>query len=456
MIEKMTESKHLEEFGIDRFADRVSKSKLARGLFLGATLTSAANMLTACANSNPPAVETAPLPSSVAENPTDVNVAVVSPTPEAKVTPTETKYIIGAGGELSLAQQGFMNSEEGKKQLNGMLDYFEYYKKVGYLNPAEVFFTPVADADRPNDPRLMLLSCEIPSFEGKKGFIPFLQLNKYLKSEGRDADLLTPPQGNELMPYTDIFWVSTEVTKDSAPEKAGIPLGSVFAYKRGSMVYLDRKTQEVVGVVDEETGMWKKYDRYEIDITRLHHAFPKSYAEFAARSNEYQEVHNPETNIEEFKMDWDGIKKALGKESDLPRNVYVNSISTNDFYTYISLFKDQQRSIYGEVPSVFYTNSNGYKVFCPIFSFESVVGEKSYGYGSSMVILEEFERIDGAENTVIEKLAKGEKIVSIILSSKYGSGYETLLEKILIDAGIDGKKKDDGFRIGVGTIVTTP
>ena len=93
MKEKMTETKNGKDqpLLIDKITDKVSDSKLTRALFLGATLSSGASLVTAC---TPPPAEVAPLPSNMTgtEPPHIEHSATVeaSLTPEIPVKPSST------------------------------------------------------------------------------------------------------------------------------------------------------------------------------------------------------------------------------------------------------------------------------------------------------------------------------------------------------------------------------
>lgn len=93
MGKEIRKTGRLGTFWIDEVAEKVSKSKLAKSLFLGATLSSGALIEAACANSNPPAVEAAPLPSAdetLAVPIEEAQVETLIPTATLLV-PTETE-----------------------------------------------------------------------------------------------------------------------------------------------------------------------------------------------------------------------------------------------------------------------------------------------------------------------------------------------------------------------------
>ncbi len=82
MRERIKESKQPEDFLIDRIASKVSRSKFMRGLFLGAILSTAALIVTACANKISPAA---------GEVPTVTVMPIETPLPVATLAPTVTK-----------------------------------------------------------------------------------------------------------------------------------------------------------------------------------------------------------------------------------------------------------------------------------------------------------------------------------------------------------------------------
>lgn len=101
MKENNSTSGRLEEFGIDRFMDKVSKSKVARAILGITTVVSASTLLSGCNESNPPPAETAPLPSgtATADNPfvevTEIPTSTSIPTeiPTATIMPTATEMV---------------------------------------------------------------------------------------------------------------------------------------------------------------------------------------------------------------------------------------------------------------------------------------------------------------------------------------------------------------------------
>lgn len=234
-----------------------------RGRATTALLTVAIG-LGACAASIENPTMTPVLPSVVA---TETAGASGSPEPSATVgvTPTEGA-LVGSGGPLSEAEQ---KAIEASPRYQDILKYtglnMDYWQSVGvFAKDIPWNMKPLPDQSDPTNVDKFLYVIEIPGDQNFNYTIPIAPYMKYL--ETGDPEVMLPPQGaTTLQENTDPFKMTKQVTKDSVPGQAGIPVGAVNGVKDGKFVYFAPGANgalEVVGGLDGD--QWVKEDMFRL------------------------------------------------------------------------------------------------------------------------------------------------------------------------------------------------
>jgi hypothetical protein len=250
-------------------------------------------------------------------------------------TPAITlEYIVGAGGEMNAAQKSFLEGTKGTEYKEAVLKYAKYWQKVKLIGQnITIGIGVMPDMNDTTDQSKMLPYFELPGtdYVNKKCTLPWVQFKNYVATG--DVSQLLPPNSDKLLINADVFCMSTVVTKDSVPALAGIPVDSVLANVDGQPVYIDAKTKEVVGVLDEQ-AQWKENSLIEGNIFQD----PQSEADFANLVESPSPIDNPEdfakwqdeylNQIDEKLKTWDGpIMNIAGTTVDfgiqvlaLPKN----------------------------------------------------------------------------------------------------------------------------------------
>ena len=232
---------------------------------------------------------------------------------ETNRTPTAETAVLPASAikveliaEMSVDQENALNGLKGLEYKNALKKYAEYWEKVKLIGPGvTVGLGVMPNMKDVTDFSSMLFYFELPGqdYVGKKCTLPWAQYQKYLATG--DYQQLLPPDSDELLTNTDPFCLSSEVTENSAPAVAGIPLGSLLANLDGQPVYIDPVTKEVVGILDAESIKWQAKESFTAEKLAF---VPHSMEEIGQSVEVRSPIDDPNGYKEEFN---DKIKPGI-------------------------------------------------------------------------------------------------------------------------------------------------
>jgi hypothetical protein len=251
MIAELARGKRTKlEEGMQIFLPSLNKRMILTGMTL---VTISSMLLTACSGGVSPSATETPGNHAVATETT------VSTKPTETSAPTETPVNIMPGGELTPGQETYMNSDEAKELMEGTLANIKHWQETNppyFAQGINITFRPFYDYLDPSNPDKMIMVVDIADEKhpGQVFTVPINQLRRFLNGE---EGALSPAEGSDLTENTDPFWMTKQVSRESAPFRAGIPEGSVLVAIDGGKSFGYVLDGVLVGQLDSN-GQWEK------------------------------------------------------------------------------------------------------------------------------------------------------------------------------------------------------
>jgi len=245
------------------------------------------------------------------------------------VTPISTEVsIVGYGGQLTVEQQAFTETQRAQGMKIGLENYVNYWEEFRvFADGTQLSLIPYPDQSDPTNINKMVYVAEVSGDLNYDGFvitIPIAQYQKYL--ETGDPQVMLPPQNAiTLMENTDPFKMTKQVKEGSIPNLAGIPIGAVNGVMNGEFVYFAPGTTgalEVVGKLDENFK-WTVAMESSLRIENLVSNKWRNYS-IVENSNGYYEMKDSQGNlIPEVKLFIDGTAEIENVGVIAFQNIHV-------------------------------------------------------------------------------------------------------------------------------------
>lgn len=368
----MTESKN-QGLLIDKITDKVSDSKLTRALFLGATLSSGASLVTAC---TPPPAEVAPLPSNMTgTEPPHIEHSV---TEEATSMPTPSRPDM-AGGSYSSEQQVLIENGSFAEMEQSLSAWTKYWANAEnnpfHPETTDLHFKYVFDN---GDSKSAGVCLESSAYTNVCFALPVIN-GEIIKAPPTTSGSYDIPVGYGPLEMS----LTMSADQVSALKLDESLINSVLGYENGGWVRI--KNGEVVATLDLESAQWKKESLIKGNIFQD----PQTEADFATLVESPSPIDDPvnfakwqdeylnqiyeklttwsgtPVGVENIGIDFNGQRFDFMKENLQPIASYKFKWQGQEILTKTFILKDTKGNL---VPfSVTYTTPDS-----PVFNFKDI------------------------------------------------------------------------------------